>query len=165
MEMSEYLTMFVRESNAIEGIRRDPSKAEIAALKTLLDRDFVLLVDLDAFVRVYQPDAMLRERRGMNVCVGDYIAPDGGPQIAGELGLLLEGANNLLSSPHGTHLAYERLHPFTDCNGRSGRALWLWMMWQRGYRAELGFLHKFYYQTLESADHDWMASHRPMAQR
>lgn len=43
----------------------------------------------------------------------------------------------------------------TDGNGRSGRALWAWMMLCRGGsygRAkviELGFLHTFYYQTLE----------------
>ena len=48
-----------------------------------------------------------------------------------------------------THVRYELLHPFLDGNGRSGRALWLWLMGQ----APLGFLHTFYYQTLSAARH------------
>ena len=39
-------------------------------------------------------------------------------------------------------------HPFTDGNGRSGRALWLWQM---NNHAPFGFLHTFYYQTLENS--------------
>lgn len=53
-----------------------------------------------------------------------------------------------IMSPFTTHLRYESIHPFSDGNGRSGRALWLWQM--KG-RAPLGFLHQFYYQTLAAS--------------
>jgi hypothetical protein len=50
--------------------------------------------------------------------------------------------------PLEAHVRYETLHPFTDGNGRTGRALWYWMM-VGSSRADLGFLHAFYYQTLK----------------
>ena len=45
------------------------------------------------------------------------------------------------------HKHFESLHPFLDGNGRTGRALWLWMMGGIA-QVPLGFLHTFYYQTL-----------------
>jgi Fic family protein len=39
-----------------------------------------------------------------------------------------------------------------DGNGRSGRAIWLWQMLRQEGGAPLGFLHHFYYQTLEAQD-------------
>lgn len=55
------------------------------------------------------------------------------------------------STPYDVHQQYETLHPFTDGNGRSGRALWLWQMIRDGQRAQLGFLHTWYYQSLREA--------------
>jgi hypothetical protein len=122
------LIEFIRESNRIEGIRRDPTDEEITAHEILLDLEEVSVADLEAFVARVQPGAVLR-RGGQNVRVGDYLPPNGGPL-------------------YKTHIDYELLHPFTDGNGRSGRALWLWL---RGGNAPLNFLHTFYYQTLQAA--------------
>ena len=105
-----------------------------------------------SFVGVYQPNARLRNGVGLNVRVGAHIAPAGGPEIVHSLEAILERVNANRGTVVGhdgaysLHHAYESLHPFTDGNGRSGRAIWLWQM--RGH-APLGFLHHWYYQSLQ----------------
>tara|TARA_R110000803_G_scaffold80261_5_gene146073 strand:- start:12846 stop:13325 length:480 start_codon:yes stop_codon:yes gene_type:complete len=143
---------FVRESNRIERIFRDPTDEEVLAHEILLYKSSVVVEDLIRFVEVIQPDAVIRDRVGLDVCVGRYIAPRGRPGIVDMLSNLL--ADIGVDSPWQTHCYYESLHPFTDGNGRSGRALWLWSMAHQGrnsnnFPAPLGFLHEFYYQTLE----------------
>lgn len=142
----EELYAFVKQSNAIEGITRDPRVYEIQAHETLLVAPAVTVELLVAFVSAIQPGAVLRDRVGLNVRVGSHYPPPGSPDIHEQLYALLDDDGN---SPWQTHVDYERLHPFTDGNGRSGRALWLWMMQRNGLRvAPLSFLHSFYYQTL-----------------
>ncbi len=147
----EEVVKFVEESNRIEGIFREPTKREIDATEAFLALDEVSVVDLENLVSVYADGAPLRRGRGMNVRVGDHFPLPGGDGIEKELRLIL---NTLVGEdcahPHDTHLAYENLHPFMDGNGRSGRALWAWqMVRQKRPFARIGFLHSFYYQTLE----------------
>jgi hypothetical protein len=152
--MSNALTLFVTESNKIEGILREPFHAEIEAHIALLERDVVQVEDLQAFVGVVQPNAMLRATKGLDVYVGDHVPPPGGPDIVFALTTLLRSANDKKADVFLTHCAYEDLHPFTDGNGRSGRALWLWMMLKRGRinsATDLGFLHVWYYQSLAAS--------------
>lgn len=133
---------FVRESNRIEGIVRDPFKSEIIAHKVFLQSGPTISA-LTQFVATVQPDARLRNLDGLNVVVGKYRPPEGGPYVELELKRILAR----LHEPYLVHQAYEALHPFTDGNGRSGRALWLWMMGGID-GAPLGFLHHWYYQSL-----------------
>jgi hypothetical protein len=144
------LAAFVKESNRIEGILREPSQAELDATAMFLALPKITVDDVQKLVSVYQPGAKLRSKPGMNVRVGNHITPQGGPLIASALTLLLESAET--DDPHRVHLAYEKLHPFIDGNGRSGRAIWAWQMIRQQQSAlALGFLHRFYYQTLAAA--------------
>lgn len=143
---------FVRESNRIEGIHREPTNDELSAHITTLDAEAITLWDVSRFVGVIQPGAVLRDRSGLDVRVGSHYPPRGGPEIAAELSSLL-AADGLTSFDF--HRRYESLHPYTDGNGRSGRALWLRTMDRRGQLGlaqKFGFLHCWYYQSLEDTN-------------
>ena len=85
---------------------------------------------------------------GMDVAVGSYIPPRGGPHVLKKLENLLFSVHHRTISAYKIHLEYESLHPFTDGNGRSGRMLWAWQLGDTA--VSLGFLHLFYYQTLSA---------------
>jgi Fic family protein len=146
------LRAFVRESNAIEGITRKPRDAEVEAHRAFLKLEAPTVAGLVALVAVLQPNAELRDRPEVDgVQVGDHVAPPSGPLIRAVLEDILEAASDLdgEDTPYSVHLSYETLHPFTDGNGRSGRALWLWQMLETGKPEwTLGFLHAWYYQSL-----------------
>ena len=150
---------FVVESNRIEGIERremengDPNPQfvrEVEVTRRFVQLQRPTIAALENFVAVCTGaaahPAVLRRRIGQNVRVGNYFPPAGGPEIEPALQALLDKMGSTSYSVWRTHLAYESLHPFTDGNGRSGRVLWLWQM---SGVCSLGFLHAFYYQTLE----------------
>ena len=151
-EADQQLQAFVRESNRIEGIHRDPSDAEIKAHRTLITRKRVSVDHVAQLVSVCQPNAVLRATTDIHgVRVGNHVAPPSGPSIVSDLDALLRGMAAKALTPWLAHVRYETLHPFTDGNGRSGRAVWLWHMTLMGRQRQalaIGFLHNFYYQTL-----------------
>lgn len=150
------LIAFIRDSNAIESIHRDPLEREIAAHETFLDLSEVTVPDLARFVDVVA-GASLRTLRGMNVTVGSHKPPSGGPKIEAELTELLTVLHNAVQdhsqiTPWELHVEYETLHAFTDGNGRSGRVLWAWQMAQEGRDPfALDFLRAAYYEALEGS--------------
>lgn len=144
---------FLAESNLIEG-KHTVSTEEISGAMVFLERQHITTEDVCCCVYLTQPGAKLRELPGQNVRVGQHLPPPGGPAIRKNLDLLLEQAHEVLD-PYATHAAYETLHPFTDGNGRSGRLLWLWQMLRlHGQMPSLGFLHTWYYQSLQGARED-----------
>lgn len=142
------LIPFVTESNWIEGILRPPTWDEIDAHATFLEGGLTLDA-VKTLQAVVAPGKPLRDTLGADVRVGRYIAPRGNPYMGERLSMVLA----MDASPHAVHVAYEKLHPFMDGNGRTGRAVWLWLMMIRSPDTALSlpFLHRFYYQTLEAA--------------
>lgn len=144
---------FVRESNRIERITREPTDAELAEFERFMGLRVVTVEEMERFVSVYQPDAVLRDRRGLDVRVGAHVPPRGAPEIRDRLATILRGAHRVpdVRQRHRlaylTHVKFETLHPLTDGNGRSGRMLWAWQM----QRFPLGFLHHWYYQSLDGS--------------
>lgn len=144
----------VLESNAIEGIHRPPTPDEIEFTVRFCGLPCVTAADLCSLQSVYAPLKPLRIEPDMNVRVGRYTAPCGGPDIAIELESICGRANSANGNPWKQHVEFERLHPFMDGNGRTGRALWAWQMLFLGHDPfALPFLHRFYYQTLENDPH------------
>jgi hypothetical protein len=143
---------FIRESNRIEGILRDPTEDEIAAHELLLGLPQLTPTTVGDFQGVIAPGMPIRRHKGMNVRVGNYIAPEGAPSIVSRLRRILDKANLASGSPWEVHIAFEKLHPYMDGNGRTGRAIWAWQMQRMGRDPfSLPFLHRFYYQTLEAS--------------
>lgn len=135
---------FVRASNLIEGITREPTREELDEMKQFLKLRELTVSDVSKFVSVCQPGAILRNRPGLDVRIGNYIPPRGHKDITKKLDVILNMANKASRSPYEIHQLYQRLHPYTDGNGRSGRAIWAWTMKGIPNRS---FLHEYYYQS------------------
>lgn len=144
------LPAFVAESNRIEGIyetRKSDLLAHAAFLKLMPSVESLSGL-------VYNiAGSLLRDRSGMNVRVGDHIAPRGGADVKVRLKEIIYDLGT--EHPVVTHQKYLSLHPFMDGNGRSARALWLKNMIDSKNLAmvcQYGFLISFYYQTLALGD-------------
>lgn len=90
----------------------------------------------------------LRNKPGMNVMVGDHVPIPGSFLVEAMLLEYLNFANKVPTAMHNIHHRFETLHPFTDGNGRTGRAIWLWQWHKECGTAPKSFLQQFYYQTL-----------------
>jgi len=146
---------FVKESNKIEGITRDPSKEELEITHNFLLLDRVDMEALHTFVSIFEPGARFRCKPGLNVLIStgaviNHRPIPGGPEVVAKFDQVV-GEANAGAHPWIVHQAYETLHPYTDGNGRSGRMLWAWQMVKQAVSPglALGFLHAWYYQSLE----------------
>lgn len=143
------LIHFLNESNGIEGILEPPTKYQVSGARLFLDLERITTPDVLNIVKIFEPQARLRHQFGVDVRVGNYIPPLGGPQIRDMLDKILERISDDGDHPIICHKDFENLHPCTDCNGRAGRLTWLWQMMKFDYQIQNTFLHTFYYQALE----------------
>ena len=152
----ERLLQHIAESNMIEGIGWDEEsaghagwidpEAQVPAHIKLFTKKLSVASIVD-FVSTIAPHAAFRNSEKVpGVRVGGLTAPPSGPGIEKSLLHLLDTHERGAIDVYNFHKAYEELHPFTDGNGRSGRAIWLHMMGPQV--PDYGFLQWFYYRTL-----------------
>jgi len=138
------LMEFAKESNRIEGIiNAEANERMFEKLEA-----FLKFRELTA-VRVcgFNEWGKLRHKEGMNVRIDGRQCLPGGDSLKHQFALIIHTLSE--RSAFVNHVDFERLHPFTDGNGRTGRAIWLWQMVnQHNYDLSLGFLQKWYYQSL-----------------
>lgn len=139
------LMEFAKESNRIEGITNaDDNERMFQKLEAFLKLEKLTVDNVCEF----NEWGILRDKEGMNARVGAFKPQKGGNDLREDFELMIKSVERSLIFEF--HVCFERLHPFTDGNGRTGRAIWLWQMArQNDYDLSLGFLHKWYIQSLE----------------
>jgi hypothetical protein len=144
----------VAESLRIEGIVRLPTEDEIMEHERFTHLESLSISELEAFLKVFRPGARLRLYPGQdNIRIGSHVPPKSGEHIVAQLKALLTFINANKIDWWSAHIQFETLHPFSDGNGRLGRAIACrTLRATRPSRLDLGFLHAFYLQTLNKCD-------------
>ena len=142
------LENFIIESNHIEGEKTFPEK-ELPIYEWWLASD----LDEDNLRQFHQRlcdarNQLAKSERGIYRKVPVYVGRKEMTNPGSIRRLMIQFFGGLDErSPFENHKLYERIHPFVDLNGRTGRAIWLHQMLEK-QDVPLGFLHTWYYQSL-----------------
>jgi hypothetical protein len=121
--LGDWVPNFVRISNRMAGIRREPTLAEVGAHRGLLGANALRIENLEQFVRHVSPGAGWRD--GPVHAAPAYEAEG---DLRADLAIIVLAAETRAASPYRLHRLHRALRPFTDANGRCARALWMWQM-------------------------------------
>ena len=145
----EFLTRFMIESNAIEG-ENGLNPGDFDATRGFIGRPISerSLLACHAKLGEHLKVDWAGRYRDCGVRVGDYVAPP-----YEEVPRLMRAYFKALPQldSWGAHNRFQKIHPFHDLNGRTGRLIWLHKALREGYSGEIGFLHAYYYATLRHA--------------
>jgi hypothetical protein len=126
---------FVRVSNRMAGITRAPTAAEIGAHRGLLAANALTIKNLELFISHVAPGAAFRDAPEETEDGEATTQHD----LKEDLATIVDAARTHSSTAARLHRIYRQLRPFTDGNGRCGRALWMWQL-MRGAPEEIAEL-------------------------
>lgn len=147
------LEAFMRESNWIEGeiggrlegkLHKNDLKASYAFLNGDLNADSLKKLHK---LLAYDRPILKGDYRDCDVEIGGKLAPR--PFLVKELMHNFFLDVDKLSSWEA-HIKFEKIHPFEDLNGRTGRLVWAHkFIRERGFLPS-SFLQQFYYQSISN---------------
>lgn len=146
--MIDPIEIFMRESNWIEGERDEQGIGllhpnDLKAAKKFLSKRLTEDSLLELHLALSEGRDILRgDYRRCNVIVGSSTPP-GWPHVPHLMSNFFLDIDKW--TPWEAHCRFEKIHPFEDLNGRTGRLVWLHKM--KG-KTSMPFLQAFYYQTL-----------------
>ncbi len=123
--LAAWVPDFVRVSNTLSGILRDPTSEEIAAHRGLFAANVLRVENLEMFVEHVASGARLRSEPDVGVDDDGLLFR---VEPRNDLATIVAAARTFAAPPQRLYRLYTLLHPFTDGNARSGRALLLWQV-------------------------------------
>jgi hypothetical protein len=133
--LSDWVPDFVRVSNRMAGITREPTPSEISAHRGLLAANALRVENLEMFVHHVAEGARVRSEACAHAESTDEVTTSA-EQLKADLATIVLAAQKHAASPQRLHRIYTMLSPFTDGNGRCGRALLMWQIMRASQRTK-----------------------------